>query len=182
MDMLKNNEIQKIDTITFAERYKLNRPSQPTPRPSPPLDPPGSTEANCYMTIYTSNNTIPDHLLPTIKSFMMDHQGLQDTDIKATVDDKLFQKEYLSSKLQHQDITNADKINFAQTLIRFEEDCDTSEMGYMIQQGLKLSYQCGIIYTIYMFFIILFYLIILEGEIQYASVHFQRCSKNIGVI
>jgi hypothetical protein len=59
--------------------------------------------------------------------FMMDHQGLQDTDIKATVDDKLFQKEYLSSKLQHQNMTNADKIDFGQTLIRFEEDNDTTE-------------------------------------------------------
>ena len=34
MDMLKNNEIQKIDTETFAERYKLNRPSKPTPHPN----------------------------------------------------------------------------------------------------------------------------------------------------
>ena len=127
MDMLKNNEIQKIDTITFAERYKLNRPSKPTPPPSPPPDPPGPPEANCYMNIYTSNNTIMDHSLPTINMFMMDNQGFQDTEIKVAVDDKLFWKVYLCSKSQHQDITDKDNIDFGQTLIRFEEYCDTSE-------------------------------------------------------
>ena len=51
------------------------------------MDTPGTPEANCYMKIYTSNNTIMDHSLPTIEMFMMDHPGFQDMEIKATVDD-----------------------------------------------------------------------------------------------
>ena len=105
----------------------MKRPPKPTPPSDPPPDPPSAQDSNFYMKIYTSKDTIIDHSLPTINMFMLDNQVLQDIEIKATFDDKLFWKDYLCSKSQHQDITDEDKIDFEQTLIRFEEDCDTSE-------------------------------------------------------
>ena len=68
-----------------------------------------------------------DQSLPTIKMFMIDNQGFKDMEIKPTVDDKLFRKDYLCSKSQHQYITDEDNIDFGQTLIIFEDDCETSE-------------------------------------------------------
>ena len=68
-----------------------------------------------------------DNLLPTIMMFMFDYQLVQNIEKKSTHDFKLFRKYYLSSKSQHQDITNEDKIEFGQSLMRCEEYYETTE-------------------------------------------------------